>query len=74
MLIDYQKLGIALNQKRVIKIEDKTTLASSRSMAGKIGISHNTFIRIEHGMPCDLESYAKICNFLKVSLDTFLIK
>jgi len=74
MEINYNKLADVLQAQRVVTKGGITLKGSLRSVATIIGISHNAVSRVEQGNPCDLESYAKICKFLKVSLDTFVKK
>ena len=73
-LIDYKRLAIAVNNSRFTHNDGKMDKLSLREVAKKVGTSYNTLSRIELGNICDLETYAKICVFLKVSLDTFLVK
>jgi transcriptional regulator with XRE-family HTH domain len=65
--LDFNSFSKAIRQKRIIDMD-----INGREAAKKIGISHPTLSRIEnHNMP-DLLTYANICKWLNVPMDTFI--
>ena len=71
MEIDYAKLSRAIQSKRIVTRGGIELKAPLRNIAFRIGISHTSVMNLEDGKKCDLETYALICRFLGVSMDTF---
>lgn len=63
-VIDLAALGRAIRAQRT---------ASLRTVAPGIGVSPATIARVERGLVPDLDTYALICRWLSVSLDTFVM-
>lgn len=71
MKFDNKKFADDVFNKRT---EDRTKTPTLRDIGSKIGVGYATLSRIErYGMP-DLETYAKVCNWLNVSMDTYFVK
>lgn len=70
--VDIQALADAMFQRRNQGARRYPTI-SLRCVADEIGVSAATISRIERGKTPDLETYAKICTWLGVPLDRFVI-
>jgi transcriptional regulator with XRE-family HTH domain len=60
----FQQIGITLKNRRGNR--------GIREVANEIGISSATLSRIENGKLPDLNSFSKICNWLKINPNDFL--
>lgn len=55
-------------------IKSKRGSVGLRTLANEISISASTLSRIEQGNLPDIDTYLKLCNWLEVSSEFFLIK
>lgn len=67
--LNYKAFSTAIRQKRIIDLD-----ITVRGAAEKIGVSFATLSRCENCSMPDLITYANICKWLGVSLDTFILK
>jgi transcriptional regulator with XRE-family HTH domain len=67
--LNFKSFSKAIRQKRIIDLN-----ITGREAAKVIGISYPTLSRVENSNMPDLITYANICKWLGVSMDTFISK
>ena len=73
-MIDYDKFSKEVKGYRVKVMNGHSYKVSLRNTALRIGISSTTLTRVENGGTCDLETFARVCVFLGVSMDRYIKK
>lgn len=63
IMIDYNKLAAAVRGKRGAR--------SLRDVEPEVGVGQATIGRIERGLPCDLDTFSRISQWLGVPMDYF---
>ena len=67
--LNFTSFSKAIRQKRLIELN-----ISGREAAKAIGVSYPTLSRIENGNMPDLITYANVCKWLGVPMETFIAK